>query len=85
MDYKNITTTEKLNETVKDTLKMRGDNMSLYALKRIEELEKQCNMHVVSQQRELLITALNEANRTGYIRLFTKADAIADKVISGNL
>ena len=35
-----IKTNEKLNETVKDTLKMRGDNMSLYALKRIEELEQ---------------------------------------------
>ena len=35
-----IKTNEKLNETVKDTLKMRGDNISLYALKRIEELEQ---------------------------------------------
>ena len=35
-----IKTNEKLNETVKNTLRIRGDNMSLYALKRIEELEQ---------------------------------------------
>lgn len=35
-----MNTTPKMNETVKDTLKMREDNMSLYAAQRIEELEK---------------------------------------------
>ena len=40
---------------------------------------------VVSQQRELLITAFTEADRTGYIELLTNAETIADKVISGNL
>jgi len=35
-----MNTTSKMNETVKDTLKMRGDNMILYAAQRIEELEK---------------------------------------------
>jgi len=40
---KMIKTNPKMNEVVKETLKMRGDNMSLYALKRIEELEEQVN------------------------------------------
>lgn len=47
--------------------------------------KEQLRLYDVSQQRELLITALKEANRTGYLRLFTKAESIADKVISGNL
>jgi hypothetical protein len=42
-------------------------------------------LSVVSQQRELLITAFTEADRTGYIELLTNAETIADKVISGNL
>ena len=47
-----IKTNDKMNETVKDTLKMRGDNMSLYAAKRIEELEEQvknCSIPDVGQ------------------------------------
>ena len=34
-----IKTNPKMNETVKETLEMRKDNMSIYALQRIEELE----------------------------------------------
>ena len=34
-----IKTTPKMNETVKETLGMLEDNMSIYALQRIEELE----------------------------------------------
>ena len=43
MNYKNIKTNHKMNETVKDILKLNDDNYSLYALKRIEELEQEVN------------------------------------------
>ena len=43
MNYKNIKTNHKMNETVKDMLKLNDDNYSLYALKRIEELEQEVN------------------------------------------
>jgi len=46
---------------------------------------EQLRIASVSQQRELLITAFKEADRTGYIELLTNAKTIADKVISGNL
>ena len=54
-----IKTNEKLNETVKDTLKMRGDNMSLYALKRIEELEQLalCNVSQCNEQLMAMLTS----------------------------
>lgn len=39
MDYKTINTTDKMNKSIKEMLRMKGDNISLYALKRIEELE----------------------------------------------
>jgi hypothetical protein len=42
-----IKTNKKMNETVKETLTMRGDNMSLYAVKRIEELEAQVKNNAV--------------------------------------
>ena len=35
-----IKTNSKMNKSVKELLKLRGDNISLYALKRIEELEQ---------------------------------------------
>lgn len=40
-----------MNVTVQETLKMRGDNMSLYAAQRIKELEQQvknCSIHGIS-------------------------------------
>ena len=41
MDHNDIITNSHMNLVVKDTLKMRNDdNISLYALKRIEELEQ---------------------------------------------
>ena len=46
---------------------------------------KQLIIGDVSQQRDLLITAFTEADRTGYIELLTNAETIADKVIIGNL
>ena len=52
MDYKNIKINPKMNETVKDMLKLNDDNCSLYALKRIEELE-QLILSGVSHRREL--------------------------------
>ena len=58
MDYKNIKTNPKMNETVKDMLKLNDDNYSLYALKRIEELE-QLILSGVSHRRELLLDFLN--------------------------
>ena len=57
MDYKNIKTNPKMNETVKDMLKLNDDNYSLYALKRIEELE-QLILSGVSHRRELLFAIL---------------------------
>ena len=41
MNAEEIETNDKMNTTVKETLELRGDNMSLYALKRIMELESQ--------------------------------------------
>ncbi len=38
-DYKSINTYPKMNETIKDLLIFQGDNYTLYAAKRIEELE----------------------------------------------
>lgn len=35
-----ITTYPEMNENIKQYLEMKGDNVSLYALKRIDELEK---------------------------------------------
>ena len=43
MNYKNIKTNYRMNEIVKDMLKLNDDNYSLYALKRIEELEQEVN------------------------------------------
>ena len=43
MNYNDIKTNEKMNENVKEMLKLRGDNISLYAAKRIEELECKTN------------------------------------------
>lgn len=45
-----------MNEVVKDTLELRGDNMSLYALKRIEELEEKLQaidkmLEIISNQQ----------------------------------
>lgn len=45
-----IKTNDKLNQTVKETLKMRGDNMSLYAVKRIEELEEKLKQQIEEWQ-----------------------------------
>lgn len=39
MNYKDINTTDKMNKNVKEMLLLKNDNISLYALKRIEELE----------------------------------------------
>ena len=39
MNYKDINTTDKMNKNIKVMLLLKGDNISLYALKRIEELE----------------------------------------------
>ena len=58
MDYKNIKTNPKMNETVKDMLKLNDDNYSLYALKRIEELE-QLILSGVSHRRELFNAILD--------------------------
>lgn len=38
-DYKSINTYPKMNETIKDLLILQNDNYTLYAAKRIEELE----------------------------------------------
>lgn len=38
-----------MNESVKESLKMRGDNISLYAAKRIEELEDQVIKSAVTE------------------------------------
>ena len=46
-----IKTNDKMNQTIKETLKMRGDNMSLYALKRIDELEKQLKSMIDSKMK----------------------------------
>jgi hypothetical protein len=43
MDYKNVKTSEKMNESLKMMLKLNNDNYSLYALKYIEELEAKIN------------------------------------------
>lgn len=42
-DYKSINTYPKMNETIKDLLIFQGDNYTLYAAKRIEELEAENN------------------------------------------
>ena len=38
-DYKSINTYPKMNETIKNLLILQNDNYTLYAAKRIEELE----------------------------------------------
>ena len=40
MDYKNIKTSKKMNESVKEQLSFRDVHLSKYAVKRIEELEQ---------------------------------------------
>ena len=40
MNYTEIKTSEKMNEVVKEQLIFRGDHLSKYAAKRIEELEQ---------------------------------------------
>lgn len=85
--------TEKQKEVIHNALITASDNGTLdeftneelKLINRAETIVNKLTIPVVSQQRELLITALEEANRTGYLRLFTKADAIAEKLISGNL
>lgn len=42
-DYKSINTYPKMNETIKDLLILQNDNYTLYAAKRIEELEAENN------------------------------------------
>lgn len=49
MNYKEIKTNEKMNLLVKDMLNLSQDNYSLYALKRIEELEEQLRIANVSK------------------------------------
>lgn len=39
MEWTEIKTNEKMNQTLKDCLEMKKDNISLYARKYIEELE----------------------------------------------
>ena len=39
MNYKNIQLNKGVTESLKEVLKLRGDNMSLYALKLIESIE----------------------------------------------
>lgn len=41
MDYKEIKTSQEMNETVKNSLAVSRIKIQLYALKRIEELEEQ--------------------------------------------
>ena len=36
-----IKTYEKMNVTIKELLELKGDNISLYSLKRIDELEQE--------------------------------------------
>lgn len=42
-DYKSINTYPKMNETIKNLLILQNDNYTLYAAKRIEELEAENN------------------------------------------
>lgn len=42
-DYKSINTYPEMNKTIKDLLILQGDNYTLYAAKRIEELEEENN------------------------------------------
>jgi hypothetical protein len=39
MDYNNIRLTQEATDNLKDILKFKGDNISLYTLKLIETLE----------------------------------------------
>ena len=43
MNYKNIQLNKGATESLKEVLKLRGDNMSLYALKLIESIENSDN------------------------------------------
>lgn len=45
MSYKQIQTYDEMNSTIKELLERQDDNVSLYALKRIEELEQQVSFN----------------------------------------
>jgi len=52
MDYKKIKTNSAMNKSVKINLKLHGDNVSLYALKRIEELEEKVKKQQVYAEQK---------------------------------
>ena len=83
-----MTNEEKLSKALED-FKTKHPSITSADLQTFilgwQEAVKNCFIPDVSQQRELLITAFTEADRTGYIELLTNAETIADKVISGNL
>jgi hypothetical protein len=58
MDYKNITTSKQMNEVVKEQLILRGDHLSKYAAKRIEDLEKQLELTAVVQAKPEKVCAM---------------------------
>ncbi len=45
MSYKQIQTYDEMNSTIKELLERQNDNVSLYTLKRIEELEQQVSLN----------------------------------------
>ena len=75
-DYKSINTYQKMNKTIKDLLILQNSNYTLYAAKRIEELEeeneilskelhKECDEHkeFVSEVAEKIAEAKKETAR----------------------
>lgn len=58
-----IKTNDKMNQTLKDCLELQADNISMYARKRIEELE--CGLEEAKKRMEAypdLVKALEEYN-----------------------
>ncbi len=53
MNYKEIKTSPEMDKSCKENLKLRGDAISLYALKLIEELEIKLNKNIVKQIKSL--------------------------------
>jgi hypothetical protein len=61
MDYKNIEIHDRATETLKDMLKLKGDDMSLYTLKLIETQDEQLRLCGVG------VTCCDKCKDTGVI------------------
>ena len=87
MEWTEIKPNEKMTQTVKDCLEMQKDNISLYARKRIDDLETEVlklSKANVSGRSELLFAFIAEVKKEFADQNWDYLDFIAERVLKAN-